>query len=356
MTVASAALHLVVPGPLEQRTGGYLYDARIVRELRSAGWSVEVHSVDGRFPEADERARSSLDETLRAVPTGAFVVADGLAMGGVPDLVRTQSGRLRLISLVHHPLADETGLPDETAARLRTLETEALAHVRGVIVTSPFTADRLREYGVPDERVRAVLPGTDAAPPAQGTPAGASARLLCVGSFSPRKGQDVLVRALEGIRDLRWTCVFAGSLERDPGFAAGVRGEIARLGLHDRVELTGELDGARLDGVYATASLFVLASHFEGYGMALAEALARGLPVVSTTGGAIPYTVPADAGLLVTPGDHEALGGALRALLEDPARRERLAAAATRHASELPGWKEQADAFAKAVTELATSG
>jgi glycosyltransferase involved in cell wall biosynthesis len=349
-------LHLVVPGPLEQRTGGYLYDARMVHELRGAGWQVDVHELEGRFPEADETARRTFDATLRGIPEGDTVVVDGLAMGGLPSVVRSHAPRLALVSLVHHPLADETGLGAATSAHLRLLETEALRRVRGVVVTSRFTASRLGSFDVPAERVRAVLPGTDPASPASGPPSGAPPRLLCVGSFSPRKGQDVLVRALERIRDLEWTCVFAGSLERDRPYADVVRNAIGRSGLADRLELLGELDAATLDGAYATASLFVLPSYYEGYGMALAEALARGLPIVSTTGGAIPWTVPRDAGVLVEPGDDRRLAQVLGDLLKDEAERERLAAAARRHAAALPTWTQQAEAFAAAVRELAGRG
>ena len=87
--------------------------------------------------------------------------------------------------------------------------------------------------------------------------------------------------------------------------------------------------------------------------MALAEALARGLPIVSTTGGAIPFTVPADAGILVDPDDPVAFATALRSLLTDPpTRRDALAVAARRHADDLPTWEASELAFATAVEEL----
>ena len=351
MTVRS--FHLVVPGLLDQRTGGYLYDARIVAELEAAGTSTRVHELEGRFPDVDAVARTSLDTTLSRVPGGAVVVVDGLALGGAPEVAEAHASRLALVGLVHHPLADETGLDAGKRARLHASETEALRHVRGVLVTSPYTARRLRDaFDVEEERIRAVLPGTDPAPAAEGPPPEEPPWLVCVGSVTPRKGHDVLLRALARIDDLEWRCGCAGSLDRAPGYVESVRAAAERLRLVERVRFMGELTGDALDEVYRSATLFVLPSHYEGYGMAFAEALARGLPVVGTTGGAIPDTVPPDAGILVEPGDDEALAATLRELLENDARREGMAAAARQHARELPGWDRQALAFREAVGDL----
>lgn len=350
--MSSPSLHLVVPGPLDQRTGGYLYDARIVEELEGLGHRVGVHEVAGRFPDVDAASVARLDETLAGIPEGAVTVVDGLALGATPTVAARHGGRLRLLALVHHPLADETGLDEASRDRFRDSEAEALRHVAGVVVTSAATARRLDDFGVPARRIRAVLPGTDPAPRAEGSAAGGVPRMVCVGSVTPRKGHDVLVRALARLDDLPWRCDCAGSLTRAPEHVERVRSEVSRLGLVERMRFLGELTADVLDEVYRTATLFVLPSHYEGYGMAFAEALARGLPVVGTTGGAIPDTVPDDAGILVEPGDDEALAHALRELLEDERRREGMARAARRHARELPGWDRQARAFRDAVGEL----
>jgi glycosyltransferase involved in cell wall biosynthesis len=357
--VTAPELHVVVPGPIEQRTGGYIYDARVVSGLRELGWSVVVHSLAGAFPDPDARARASFISTLAAIPSGRRVVIDGLAMGALPEPVLAEAARLRLLSLVHHPLADETGLSRGAQDRLVALEREALAACAGVLVTSAFTARRLRLYGVTEDRVRAVYPGTNRYEPAVGPGRAEPPALLCVGSVTARKGQDVLVRALADLRDLAWTCVCVGRLTSDPAFAASVQRMIREARLDDRVELTGECDTVALDRFYHHASLFVLPSHYEGYGMALSEAVAHGLGVVSTTGGAIPDTVPDDAGILVPPGDGAALTAALRDLLMTPeggARRAALAAAATRHADALPRWDQTATRFADAVKELTSDG
>lgn len=355
MTDGSVDLHLLVPGSLAQRTGGYLYDARMVEGLRADGWQVRVHELEGSFPHGDSRARESLAAALSAARAGGAVVADGLAVSGLPDVMEAYPD-LPLVALVHHALADESGLDPAVADRFRRLEARTLAAVEGVVVTSPFTAERLEEFGVARDRIRVVVPGTEPARPALGPNADSPPRLVCVGSVTPRKGHDVLVEALARIQDLDWSCVCAGSLDRGGDFADRVRDRVAELGLESRILFLGELEAGELERVYETASLFVLPSRFEGYGMALTEALARGLPVVSTTGGAIPGTVPPDAGLLVAPGDAQAFAEALASLLRNPARIAALAAGAREHARRLPDWRGQARAFGEAVRTLTQAG
>ena len=346
-------LHFVVPGPLSQLTGGYVYDAHVVAGLRGLGWRVHVHNLEGRFPDPDAAACEAMGTLLGSLPHGARVVIDGLAMGGLPAPIEEHADRLRILSLVHHPLAEETGMSAADAIRFRESERRALAPCMGVLVSSQFTARGLGTYGVPARRVRVVVPGTEPARPAVGPEARKPPMLLCVASITPRKGHDVLVDALERVRDLEWTCVCAGSLDRDPPHADSVLRRVAAARLGDRIEFVGEREGDALEALYHGASAFVLASHYEGYGMALADALARGLPVVSTTGGAIPFTVPGEAGILVEPGDAAAFADALRTLLgPDTTTRTRLAAAARRHAATLPSWRQAAEAFALAVDEL----
>jgi glycosyltransferase involved in cell wall biosynthesis len=274
-------------------------------------------------------------------------------MGGLPGPLESLGGRLRLVSMVHHPLADETGVSPDDAQRLAASERRALATCRGVIVSSEFTAGVLEGYGVDKEHVRVVVPGTQPVAAATGPAPGEPPVLLSVASVTPRKGYDVLVAALEQVRDLDWSCVCVGSTDRDRTHAHAVLRLVADGGLADRITFVGEHHGDHLARLYRGASIFVSASHYEGYGMALAEALAYGLPVVSTTGGAIPFTVPSAAGLLVEPGDADAFADALRTILApDAATRERLSEAARQHASGLPDWRDAAAAFAAAVTEL----
>lgn len=333
-----------VPGDLNTPTGGYIYDKRVIELLPEFGWRVEHLALPGDYPSPSE---ASLKETARlfaGIPKDALLVIDGLAFGAMPlELVAKIANPI--VALVHHPLALETGISAERADYLARTERAALTQTVHTIVTSPATADLLaRDFGVAAKDITTAEPGTKAAKRGRGSDG--PSRLLSVGSVTARKGYDTLALALSQIKDLPWQSRIVGSIERDSDAVRTVRDMIARNGLQERVTLLGSLDQQALDREYDRAALFVLPSHFEGYGMAFAEALARGLPVVGCAGGAVVSTVPADAGILVEPGDADALAGALRRLLTDPAELRRRADAAWRHAESLPRWRDTARKFA----------
>ena len=116
--------------------------------------------------------------------------------------------------------------------------------------------------------------------------------------------------------------------------------------------LTGEADAGALAAFYDAADLFVLATLHESYGMAVAEALAHGLPVISTRTGVIADLIGGDAGILVEPGDGEALAAALRGVMTDAGLRGRLAEGARRARTRLPGWADAASRMSAALTAL----
>ena len=343
-------LDFIVPGDPAQRTGGYLYDAHIVTELRRLGWTVAVHGLPGRFPEADATARDALERTLATLPSGRLVVVDGLALGGLPEVAIRHGCRLRLVALVHHPLADERGLSLARRHCLLASERAALAAVGRVITTSPWTARRLADFGLQRSRVSTVEPGVT--PLALARADGEPPRLLCVGTVSPRKGQDLLVRALACLRDTPWHCDCIGSSTRDPDFAGAVAGLIHEAGLDDRIQLHGECDDAHLRAAYAGADLFVLPSHYEGYGMVVTEAISAGLPVLTTTGGALSETLPPGAGIAVPPDDVDALTEALAALIGDRARRHALREGARKARAALRDWPQAGAEFAAALSGM----
>src|SRR5262245_10172880 len=321
----------------------------MIAELKSLGWHANVVDLGPEFPRPSAAARAAARARLEAVPEGRCIVIDGLALGVLPEAAAELRDSHRLVALVHHPLALETGLSAAEADALRSSERAALASVRHVIVTGAATARLLAaDYSVPAERISVALPGID--PVARTRESrGDAVALLSVGALVPRKGYDVLVAALATIRDLPWRLTIAGARDRSPKTASELAAMIVALDLADRVTLAGAVADAWLAELYAEADLFVLASRHEGYGMALAEAIAYGLPVIATTAGAIPDTVPPGAGILVPPDDCAALAAALRRVVASREARQRLAAQARAAAAQLPAWPQSAQVFASVL-------
>lgn len=350
-------VHVIVPDDVDDDTvpsGGNTYDRQVCRCLAAGGWHVDVIPVPGTWPWPDAAARATLDRALAQLPDGSIALVDGLVGCCAPSVVVPHAGRLRVVMLVHMPLADDTSLPSDAAIELDTREWETLGAADAVITTSPSAALRLaNHHGLPPGRVHIATPGTDTAPVAHGTDG--VAHLVCVAAVTPGKGQDVLVDAMARVRELH--CDLVGPLRRDPEYVTRVRQQIERLGLGDRVRLTGPLTGAALAGAYAGADLFVLPSRHETYGMVVTEALACGLPVVATTAGALPDTlghapdgtVP---GLLVPPDDATALADALREWSTDPDLRRRLRTAAVQRRHALRSWADTARTVAGVLAHV----
>jgi len=340
-----------VPGDLNIPTGGYAYDKRMVAELRELGWRPEVLNLGEGFPRPSALTRAAANAQLHDVSKGRPVVIDGLAFGVLPEVAETLSVTHPLIALVHHPLALETGLTPRDAAALRESERRALSFTHGVVANSATTARVLAaDYGVPAERITVAPPGTDRAPQIRRDHSGPIA-LLAVGSIVPRKGYDLLVEALAGMLDLPWHLTIVGEA-RDRAAADQLRAAIEHHRLTPRVSLVGAVQPSRLTGLYGASDLFVLPSRYEGFGMAYAEAIAHGLPVIGTTAGAIPETVSVEVGILVPPDDVAALAAALRRLIENAEDRAQLAAGARKAAESLPTWAESAKLFSDAIERV----
>jgi len=340
-----------VPGDLDTPTGGYGYDRRIIRELRQLGWLVDVIDVGDGFPFPNAAQRATALAVLSAVPTDRPTILDGLAFGALPEAGAVRSGG-PLIALVHQPLALDPGLDPIQAQTFRETERAALAAAAHVVVTSEATGRIvISDYDIPSCRVTVVRPGNDPVPPARSRGDGVI-RLLSVGSVVPGKGYDVLIAAAASLADMSWQLTIAGDRTRHPATAAQLDADITAYGLGDRVAVLGAVSPEGITKLYLASDVFVLASRFEGYGMALAEAISHGLPVVSTRAGAIPDTVPVGTGLLVAPDDVPALARALRRVIGDHAERRRLAVNARTAAAQLPTWQDSARLFAGAIEAI----
>jgi glycosyltransferase involved in cell wall biosynthesis len=334
---------LLVPGPFDTISGGYIYDRRLVEGLRANGHEVQVVELPGRHPLPDDVATAGARDALAALPADTRIVIDGLGLPAFAPLAEELVAR-GVVGLIHHPTALEHGNPGEVRDALKAAEQALFPLLARLVATSPLTARRLApEFGCDPERIGVVEPGTDPAPRSAGS-GGTGCAILALGSLIPRKGHDVLMRALATLPDLDWTLTIAGAA-RDVVYGHGLQALAEELGIAQRVTFAGEVEGAVLDGLWRRSDVFALASHWEGYGMAVAEALARGLPVAVTAGGALAELVPVEAGVVSPPGDVVSLGKAMRRVIYDRELRAEMAKAAWDAGQKLPRWQDRASAF-----------
>lgn len=346
---------LAVPGDITTVTGGYIYDRRLLEELQSAGREMRLIRLADSFPFPSKAEMADALTRLQTLPDDCPVIIDGLAFGAL-ETDGVAKIRAPIVALVHHPLALESGLPEAQQSHLFETEKNNLRYAAQVIVPSPHTGAILTErYGVPSERIHIARPGIaqplrdSIAPPMQKqTPP----LILSVGILHPRKGHDVLIDALAGIADLDWSANIVGN-PWETGHAEALQQQIDRLGLAKRVTLAGRVSAEELVRLYGQASLFALATRYEGYGIVFNEALVNGLPIVSCRTGAVPDTVPPEAGILVARDDPAAFAGALRVLLSEPLRREAMAEAAAAFGSKLASWAETAGIAGEALDAAA---
>lgn len=330
-------LVLITEAPFKSVTGASFYHRRLLAAWGELGGSSEVHALDA--PVASSFAAR--------MDAGAFVLVEGAAFEFARDAIPALQAR-GAIALIHHPTALEPGTPEDRRQALKAFERQVLPGFSRVIAASDPIADRLSaEFGVIRERITVVVPGTDRYPCRTLSPVppdGSPCTLLALGTLTYRKGHDILLRALATLHDLDWRLVLAGE-PRDPDYAAGLDRLSADLGIAGRVERRGPLTGGALDDAWSEADMFALATRFEGFGMAIAEAMARGLPVAICDGGAAGQLVPTGAGIVAPVDDVAQLGKALRRLVFSPALRAQMGAIAWKHAGGLPNWPDQARAL-----------
>lgn len=339
-----------IPGDIETLTGGYIYEHRLLMGLRDQGRDVTHVQLPEGFPDADKTAMGQAIRQLQAIGPDRVLILDGLVFGAI-ETEGLASIRAPVVAMIHHPLAMESGLTPARREHLYLTERDNLRLARHVLVPSPHTRDLLTDrYGVAPDDITIARPGVD---PPRLTPQPVDPPLiLSVGILHPRKGHDILIAALAQITDLDWQAAIIGN-PWDRAHAEALRHQVEALGMGDRLRLLGRVPVEALHRHYAAASVFALATRYEGYGIVFDEALSYGLPIVSCATGAVPQTVPPGTGLLVPPDDRVALAGALRRMLADDALRQTCAEAAAREGRRLPGWSDTARAAGAVLDRIA---
>lgn len=376
----------------DRATGGFVYNARMCAELAALGWSVTALPLPDGFPAPTAAALERIAVQFESLPDGALVLIDQVCLGPLADLARPHLHRLRWVEIFHHPTVHDLAPGSPERARVDRIERAGLAVADLVLVTSPTTARAvIAGFGVPATRVVTAPPGFERFPAAPARGPAPPFRLLSVGALVPRKGYLALVEALahwtraramhsqsasptfptplrgrcpagaEGGADASaaptaraivapaissptpaWRLHIVGNPDRDPDHVAAITAEIERSGLGDRIHLLGQLSEAALAAEWAAADLYVSASEHEGFGMAIGEAVMRGLPVVTTAAGAVGDWLGPDCATIVPAADARTFGAAIAALLEAPDRLNFMRTAAIAAAAQLPTWPASA--------------
>lgn len=343
----------VIPGDINTPTGGYRYDREIVSRWQSMDVEVEVISLKGNYPFPREEEILLASKILQEKQNFDVYIFDGLAGGVLPNVMEELSGVKPVIALIHHPLFLESGLDEANQKMLRAKEAVGLKHVRAVITSSQTTKETVADvFQFPTGQIHAVDPGVERAPFSVGS-GSPTVNILSIGTISERKGHDVLLKALSGLTDLNWRLDLVGSAEFNPKLLNDLKVLTGEGRIENQVVFHGALEPEQVEELYHHADLFALASRYEGYGMVYSEAIVRGLPVLGTTAGAIPQTVPKDCGLLVEPDDVEAAQAALRQLIVSADLRAKLSAAAKNAEPDFPTWERSAEMFLNYVRQYA---
>lgn len=320
MTTAPLELVFLTHG-LDQPGGGQAFNAGLIKALR-AHHTVHVrHDADG-------------------LPPHATPVVDGLLLPDLEPHLATLVAQ-DAVAVIHHVSA-RAGRDPAVRETVQAIERRMLRAFRRIVATSAAVAGRLdADFAL---TATVLTPGQPDLSRTIGSTEG-PCRILCAGVLTPRKGQDRLLHALARLTDLDWTLVIAGDARRDPVHAAAVTALVDTLQLQSRVTILPDPSPAALEQAWQHADLFALATSWEGHPAGVAEALRRGIPVLTTKVGDMPGLVPQSAGIICPPDDPATLSKCLRRAVFDRSLRASLADGAWVAGQSMPVWPQQALAF-----------
>ncbi|MDQ4037510.1 MAG: glycosyltransferase family 4 protein [Actinomycetota bacterium] len=339
-------------------TGGYLYHRRMAEAAVEHDARIRFLSFPTYpFPLPALHAGRLLGLAGRADTD--VLLLDSIAAAFLAPWLATHRLDRPLAAIAHQP----PGGIDH--GRLRTkfqawADLLTYRRARRLLLASQALTESFVSAGIPEDRVRVVVPGRDVAQPPSG-PAedlreGRRTAFLSVGNWVARKGLLDLLEAFARLPAEWATLHLVGDTNADPGYAQQVRKRLSRADLAGRVRVHGPVSKERVARLYRDADLFVLPSLREPYGTVYGEAMAAGLPVVGWAAGNLPNLARAGIeGEILPRGDVEGLARALERLVTDPAYRASLASAARIRAQSFPTWAQSAELLFAELREVAAT-
>ncbi len=332
---------LVTLGDPEQLTGGYLYHRRIARDAPRHDARVCFASFPASPFPLPALAAGSVLRAVRAA-SAQVLLLDSIAAAYLAPALAIHRLGIPLVAIIHQPPGgiDHGPVRRQLQARLDVAAYRPAARL--LLASEVLLPDFAAHF--PADLLRVVPPGRNVAEP-DGPPLdlreGRQAAFLSVGNWVPRKGLLPLLEAFARLPPDGATLHLVGRDDIDPRYRRRVVARLTAPDLVGRVRVHGPLPRERVARLYRSADAFVLANWREPYGTVYGEAMAAGLPVAGWRAGNLPH-LAADGreGLIVPPGDVEALAAALARLARDEPYRRRLGAAALRRAETFPTWEE----------------
>ncbi|MGI2035207.1 glycosyltransferase family 4 protein [Rhizobium panacihumi] len=332
----------------EQKTGGWIYNRHLIDWLDRHLSGVREITVPVCFPTPDAGVLDEIAALFDEIEPGAVLLMDHIYGCMLLPILRER--KFRLVLIYHHSMTEERG-EGEAATGRDTVEKSALELAGAIIVTSDKSHAYIASgYGIADEKIVTAKPGNDPVPQ---SPAydGGPWRMLSVGAVIPRKRYEFLIEALAKIDRSDWSLIIVGNTERYPDYVASLQNFIDISGLNNHITLTGELSPDALEALWQKAHLYAASSLYEGYGMAISEALCRGIPVISTPSGAV-ASWAAEVAMLVDADDPAEIAERIAAMMGDAvaygAARER----AKNFAAGLPSWEDNMAIAGEAIRRL----
>jgi glycosyltransferase involved in cell wall biosynthesis len=347
----SPPIHYLESADYERRTGGWIYNSRLAQCLVNEGCEVNRITLPAFFETPDDENEANLDTSLAGLPRGSVIVADNLYLMRFSRRIAELG--MRTVSLFHHPVAEErsddgAGQPDSK------LEQRALAEASLVVCTSELTARRIHAFeNVDHDKIVVAVPGVGDCTPSPEY-SGGTWRFLSVGAVIPRKRYEFVIEALSALPDRDWHWTVVGNVTRYPSYVADLKSAVRALGLDGNIALAGEVDEAELEELWRNAHAFLFSSSYEGYGMAVAEALRRGLPTITTMAGAVADWA-SDAVILIGSDEPSDMARQVGEIRNDRSAYLAARSRARAFGQTLPTWDESLSPVANRIQRLATT-
>jgi glycosyltransferase involved in cell wall biosynthesis len=337
-------VHFLIPGDINQLTGGYIYNRKMIEGLVSKGHEVEVHNPGSDFPFPGKESLGNCRRIFSSIGRGEPIVIDSLALGPCEKIIVQFAGNNPMVGLIHLPLFMNPSFTQIEKSVFKAQESRAYKKMRFLIAVSMHTRQLIHECGIDNSSIFVVHPQAES-PTRKTFYPSLPHNLLCIANYTRNKGHSTLITALAGLKSFDWVLSCYGDQTMEIEYALKLIKEVKELGLDDRISLNGPLQHQSLTEIYLQADLFILPSEYESYPMVLVESLVHGIPVIAAEAGGIPELVPDGTGYFFEPGNAGSLEKVIQKLLTQVDLYKSMSRKAAVSYTFFRPWKQSIDRF-----------